>query len=108
MQGDHGQISFDLLEELNGVRDEMTFLRFLKLITDDFRRDRELEQESPSGPYGPSVLGWQNTSIDSFLEAGVAWADAWAEMGDEQMDIGGIHNPWRRCAAILLAGKYYE
>ncbi|WP_147448803.1 hypothetical protein [Corallococcus terminator] len=49
----------------------------------------------------PGPLGWQNFTIDSFLDASASWAEASSDWDPRE-------NPWRRCASILFAGKFYE
>ena len=67
-------------------------------------KDRELEiekeKENPSSPYGAGALGWQNLSIEDFLESAVAWAEATKDRPES--------NPWKRVAQTIHAGKTYE
>jgi hypothetical protein len=86
------------------VHDEATFLEFLRALSVDFAASKKQERNSPSEPYGPAVLDWENTTIDHFLESAAAWAN------DTRGSLAGPdpQNPWRRCAMILLAGKSYE
>jgi len=86
------------------VVDQESFLKFVEAL----RKDREMsdsqENENPSSPFGSAALGWQNGSIESFLEAGIGWA--------EDTDFGvlrlGNVSPWRLFSEFLLAGKQYE
>ena len=94
----------DLDELLERVTDEQSFIRFIEALGADFASERLLEATSPSSPYGPGALGWENGSVDSFLEAAAAWADASRRAC---MD-AAVSNVWQRCAVILLAGKFYE
>ena len=71
----------------------------------DFAEERLLEEASPSSPYGPGALGWENGSIDTFLDAAAAWATASSRSSPVS---ASRSNVWQRCAAILLAGKFYE
>jgi hypothetical protein len=91
-----------LVEE---VRDEKSFLVFV----DALRRDRELaaagEKASPSGIFGPSQRGWENITIESFLEAAYAWAED-TEFGATQ-DLREA-SPWKKFAVFLYCGKIYE
>ena len=61
------------------------------------------ERTLPSSPYGPGVNGWENGSIEAFLDSAIAWA---ADTRGDAEQAG--NNPWRRCAEILYAGKAYE
>ncbi|WP_422775927.1 DUF7660 family protein [Pseudomonas mediterranea] len=51
------------------------------------------------------ALGWENGSIDTFLDAAAAWATASSRSSPGS---ASGSNAWQRCAAILLAGKFYE
>lgn len=87
------------------VYDEKTFLIFLKALMDDRIDEVEKEKISPSSPYGAGANGWQNDTIEGFLEAAIAWAE------DSKRGIGEAEsetNAWKRCALILYMGKMYE
>ena len=90
---------------LEQVVDQGTFLAFVDALAGDFAGEREIEAEHPSSPYMPGALGWENDSIDTFLDAARAWGTS--TMGDQEFD-KPQWSPWRRCAEILYAGKYYE
>ncbi len=89
----------------DAVRDETSFVRFLKALAADRADEVNQEEASPSSPYGPGVNGWENWTIEHFLES----ASAWAEDSKNGFDsYAKPENPWKRCADILLAGKSYE
>jgi hypothetical protein len=90
---------------LTNVSDEKSFLKFVEALISDRTRAAEAEKENPSGPWGPDAGGWENNSIETFLESAVAWA-ADSNFGLNQ----GLtaSNPWRQFAAFLIAGKIYE
>lgn len=90
---------------LEKVVDEWTFVEFLIALAADREDAVAKEQKHPSSPWGPGHGGWENRTIEAFLEAAAAWA----------MDSDGAPylppkatNPWRRCADILAAAKIYE
>lgn len=60
---------------------------------------------SLSSPYGPDAGGWENISIESFLEAALAWAES-TNFGASQ----GLSdsNLWQKFAVFLYVGKIYE
>lgn len=89
---------------LEGVHDERTFVAFVEALANDFAREQELEAENPSGPYGPSQLGWENGTVDAVLGAAAAWGHIKMLTGSPPAE----SNPWQRCAHILYAGKFYE
>ena len=90
---------------LMNVRDEASFLAFIKTLCEDRMDDRQKEMLKPSSPYGPSANGWENGTIEAFLEAayacGIRWIDE-ANVDDEP------DNDWFRAARIIYCGKSYE
>ncbi len=88
----------EMLERVDGPE---SFLEFAKSLL----ADREAEVGQPVDLCGRGVNGWENHTIDDFLEAAVAWGDA-SEMGASQER--GKASPWKRCAAFLYCGKIYE
>jgi hypothetical protein len=94
----------ELHELLGAVSDEPSFLRFVKALTADRLEEVEKERTSPSPPYGPGANGWENHTIEDFLEAATAWAED-SGFGHRQ-DLP--NNPWRRFASFLYCGKIYE
>ena len=91
-------------ELADAVTDELSFLRFVKALTADRQDEVEKERVSPSSPYGPGANGWENHTIEDFLESATAWAES-TGLGQGQ---GLPDNPWRRFAAFLYCGKIYE
>lgn len=91
----------DLFELSEKVHDEATFLLFFTALMKDREREVELEKKNSSSPYGAGALGWENTTIEGFLESAIAWAED-SNQATEQA------NPWLRAAQILHAGKTYE
>jgi hypothetical protein len=94
-----------LHEMLTNVSDERSLLTFIAALISERKRAAETEKKESSSPYGPDAGGWENTSIEGYLEAAAAWAEA-SNFGLEQ----GLpaNNSWRRFAAFLLAGRIYE
>ena len=95
----------DPFDALESVVDEESFIEFLSVLSADWADEVAKERAKPSPPYGPGANGWENGTIDMFLDAAAAWAAA---------SINGTStytksaNPWRRCAEILYMGKIYE
>ncbi len=86
------------------VDDEASFIAFVAALGRDWEEAQQKEALHPSSPYGPNRNGWENGTIDSFLDAASAWAQASTNLpGYERPE-----NPWRRAAQILHAGKFYE
>ncbi len=90
---------------LDLVHDEKTFLEFLLALSKD--REDEVRKEilNPSNPYGPGANGWENGSIENFLEAAHACGTA---RFDHKATTSPEYNPWKSAAEILYSGKYYE
>jgi hypothetical protein len=90
---------------LTNVSDEKSFLEFVEALISDRKRAAETKKEKPSSSWGPDAGGWENTSIETFLES----AAAWATTSNFGLDQGlSASNPWKRFAVFLLAGKIYE
>ena len=51
------------------VEDETIFIRFVKALAADFEDSRVNETANPSSPYSSAANGWENTTIDAFLDA---------------------------------------
>jgi len=91
-------------ELLNAVQDKHSFLVFVKALTADRQDEVAKERVSPSSPYGRGANGWENTTIEDFLESATAWAES-TNFGQEQ---GLPSNPWQQFAWFLYCGKIYE
>ncbi len=94
----------ELHELLDAVEDQRSFLEFVKALIADREDEVAKERLSPSSPYGAGANGWENGTIEAFLEAATAWAED-SNFGQNQ---GLSDNPWRRFAVFLYCGKIYE
>ena len=75
------------------------FVAFVRGLREDLRASLAAEATSPSSPYGPAHGGWENPTLDRFLEALAAYAD----------DAAVSEPPtWRTFAEFLAAAKVYE
>ena len=81
------------------VVDRDTFVVFLRELARDRGIAAAHERANPSSPYGPDAGGWENTSIEAYLESCAAWAT------DRPF---AAPASWRVFAEVLLAGKFYE
>jgi hypothetical protein len=86
------------------VTDEESFLAFVRNLEADRRLAAKLEATDLHGLDSPR--GWQNSTIEQFLEAALAWADD-SQFGRRQ-DLDDGQSPWRRFAVFLYCGKIYE
>lgn len=95
----------ELIRVLSLVRNEETFLAFLLALRDDREESIADERQMPSSPYGPDSRGWENTTIERFLDTAVRWA---RDSANGNAFYTRPDNPWRRCADILFAARSYE
>ena len=98
-KGNHMSES-ELLDALEAVTDEASFIRFAQALLVERRRSLLL----PLGPDGFRGA-WANDSIEGFLDAALAWA--------EDADFGArpgpkSSHPWQLFASFLWAGRSYE
>jgi len=94
----------DLDKLLENVKDRESFLVFVKALAADREEAIKLEAENPSSPYGPDAKGWENTSIEHYLESAAAWTEDWIGREEELPE----KPSWSDFARFLYAGKYYE
>ena len=90
---------------LDSVRNEETFTAFIHALAADKADENRKEKFKASSPYGPGTNGWENGSIEAFLDAAAAFSTDWK---DHPEGLPKTDNPWKRCARIIYAGKYYE
>jgi hypothetical protein len=95
----------ELYQALEAVGDEETFLQFLLALRKDREASIAQEHVAPSSPYGPDAGGWENTTIERFLDTAVRWA---RDSVNGNPFYQRPDSPWRRCADILFAAKGYE
>ena len=97
-----GEPLHDLLAVVNSER---SLLDFVEALVRDRQNAVIAEKQNPTSPYSADAGGWENTSIEDFLEAAAAWAEStnFGLSQGHQPD-----NPWRRFAAFLYCGKIYE
>ncbi|AJQ95081.1 DUF7660 family protein [Gynuella sunshinyii] len=87
------------------VDDENSFLAFVEALKKDRENAIALEKKNPSSPHDSDAGGWENVTIESFLEAAHAWAidsDFGASQGLSSDNI------WKKMATFLYCGKIYE
>ena len=95
----------DLQKSLDAVVDEESFIRFLSALAVDRAGEVEKDKQNPSSFNGPSTNGWENGTIEAFLESASAWAE---ESKNGLQFYTKPENPWKRCADIIYMGKNYE
>ena len=83
-----------LAELLDQVNDRDSFFAFVQALIEDRR-----------SPRGPRAHGWENGTIEDYLDGALRWAID-SEMGQSQ---GVPQAPsWRMFAEFLQSGKFYE
>lgn len=95
----------ELYEQLERVTDQESFVAFVHALAQDRVSATRAEVQNPAPPYGVDAGGWENTSIEAFLDAAVAWAED-SNFGATQ----GLATAtlWRKFAVFLYCGKIYE
>ena len=63
--------------KLDAVHDEDSFVAFVSALAADRVEEVAKEKESASSPYGPGANGWENATVEDFLESAAAWAADW-------------------------------
>lgn len=91
-----------LTELLERVEDKESFLTFVKAVIKD-REDEIKNEKKRSSIYGPGANGWENGTIETYLEASVACTE---DHGDET--ILSEKASWQSFARFLYVGKSYE
>ena len=100
----------ELHELAENVSDEKSFLTFVEALYKDRENAVRKEKATPSSPYGPDAGGWENTTIEDYLESAFAWAEDsnfGRKLASTEYELKDV-SPWRRFAAFLLAGTIYE
>jgi hypothetical protein len=95
----------DLIAAAEEVADERAFIRLLQMMALDRQDEQEKEAARASPPYSAGANGWENGSIEAFLGAAAAWAEATPHSSDVE---AGAPEIWRRAAKIIVAGAFYE
>lgn len=101
-----------LIELLNAVNDEESFLAFASALAQERSEVEEYEVAHSSDPYLhlQTIRDWQNSTIASFLDGANAWALAMRFGREDPLGKKGQfqENPWKMFANYLFAGKVYE
>jgi hypothetical protein len=95
----------ELVKKLERVDDCESFLDFVRALIVDRKKEVMKERVDPDSPYVFGQDEWENGTIESFLEAALAWAEA-TKMGQTQ----GLSEElsWKSFATFLYCGKVYE
>jgi len=94
-----------LIDKLEQVRDRDSFFAFVRALIEDREDELAKEKITPTHPYSAGANGWENKTIEAFLESALAWAES-TSMGKTQ---GLPEEPsWKSFAVFLYLGKIYE
>ena len=94
-----------LHELINTVTDEKTFLKFVAELRKDREKEVKAQSATPIDHCGRGPNGWENHTIEDFLEAAQAWAED-SNFGESQ-DLKDA-STWKKFAVFLYCGKIYE
>ena len=100
-------MSDQLIRLLDAVHDENSFLQFVDALIADRRDEIKKDKVIPAPRYDRGANGWENVSVEGYLEAASAWARA-ADFGRARPDGKFKENYWNQFAHFLYAGKIYE
>jgi hypothetical protein len=92
-----------LYESLKNVNDYHSFLLFVQALIDDREDEVEKEKAHPSEPYGPGANGWENWTIEYYLDAALR-----CEIDNAALGRGMKEPSWQAFAQFLYDGKHYE
>ncbi|MGB8932285.1 MAG: hypothetical protein WCC48_13665 [Anaeromyxobacteraceae bacterium] len=59
----------------DAVRDEDSLIHFMQVLAVDFAADREEAAKSPPHFTAQGPRGWENGTVDAFLESAAAWVE---------------------------------
>ena len=93
----------ELHDLVKTVEDKESFLKFVKALIADREDEVKQEKEGLGSSYQSGANGWENGTIESFLEASVACTE---DHGDET--ILSEKASWQSFAQFLYVGKIYE
>ena len=85
--------------DVDSVTSRASFVRFVESLVADWREYDRAERAAPSSTYGPAAGGWENPTLERFLEALAAYTED-AELPEQPS--------WRSFAQVLAAAKAYE
>jgi hypothetical protein len=86
---------------LECVDSRASFLAFVDALRVELEESNRREAASPSSPYGPQPLGWENSTLPRFLDAMHRWG---VDTIGREPDAAS----WRAFAELLWVGKIYE
>ena len=92
--------SDELERRFDAVDDRGSFFRFVEALVADREDEVEKEKQRPSSLCGPGANGWENGTIETYLDAALRCAEDSRSFPEEPS--------WKAFAQFLYSGKYYE
>ena len=96
-----------LIKLRDEVHDEKSFLKFVRALIADRVDEIKREKETPSSPYSSGVNGWENLTVEDYLNSAAAWVED-SNFGRNLPGKVFLDNCWHQYATFLYAGKIYE
>lgn len=90
----------ELLEKVNGRE---SFIVFVKALIQDREKSVEMDRQNPEKYKWVGALGWENGSIENYLNACIACFEDDKRHQEKPEEI-----TWKRFAEFLHSGKIYE
>ncbi len=90
----------EVLEYLSNVKDDNSFIEFVKALVEDRRKAEVMEKENAELYIYEGALGWKNCDIVNYLDGAVSWFE---ESGDDS-----TVTHWQKFAEFLYSGKVHE
>ena len=91
----------DLDDLLDNVKDRESFLVFVRALIHDRQDELEKKNENSRSACRAGANGWENGTIESYLDAAAAWMEDWMGREHELPE----ESSWRSFARFLYAGK---
>lgn len=93
----------ELHELLENVKDRNSFVIFVKALIKDRQKSVEMDKQNPEKYKWVGALGWENGSIETYLDACLACFEGGKWHQEEPEEI-----TWKDFAGFLYGGKIYE
>jgi hypothetical protein len=85
------------------VTDFNSFIGFVSWLASDYAEEVAKQRVAPNEPWGSGPNGWENSTIEAFLEAAAECAIATRNKSGKEPE-----PTWREFAGFLFGGKVYE
>jgi hypothetical protein len=96
--------NYKVIEALDKVKDRESFVAFVWALIEEREQAEKLEREKPGYFSYGGALGWQNSTISSYLSAALSCVEDSESLGENISE----EPSWRAFAEFLYSGKIYE